>query len=363
MPYVRHRADLNYVMDMVNGELSVGHSFVFGGDMPEVDSPSVGLLGADLGADEGRWRIDRIYTFESWNPDMTAPLDRPGLKIEEGHYIVGVNGVEMTAADDPYRLLDGTAGQQAVLHVNDKPTMEESWTVTVEPASRENALRQRAWVEDNRRRVDELSDGRIAYVWVPNTGQPGVISFNRYLFAQQDKLGAVIDERFNGGGLLDDYMVDLMTRSLRAGLTNEVPGGKPFRLPAGILGPKVLLINERAGSGGDFFPWVFRQQKAGPLIGTRTWGGLVKSSVHYALVDGGALTAPDNAVFDPIKGEWIAENEGVPPDIEVLLDARLAAEGRDPQLERGVQEVLRMLEAAPPVEVVPPAFSEPARRP
>ena len=363
MPYVRHRADLNYVMDMVNGELSVGHSFVFGGDMPDVDSPSVGLLGADLGADQGRWRIDRIYTFESWNPQMTAPLDRPGLKIEEGHYIVGVNGAEMTAADDPYRLLDGTAGQQTVLHVNDKPTMEESWTVTVEPTDSEYRLRQRAWVEDSRRRVGELSGGKIAYVWVPNTSRPGVISFNRYLFAQQDKLGAVIDERFNGGGLLDDYMVDLMTRSLRAGLTNEVPGGVPFRLPAGILGPKVLLINEQAGSGGDFFPWVFRQQNAGPLIGTRTWGGLVKSSVHYPLVDGGALTAPDNAVFDPIEGEWIAENEGVPPDIEVTQDARSVAEGRDPQLERGVQEVLRMLEEAPPVEVVPPAYPTPARRP
>jgi len=363
VPYVRHRADLNYIMDMVNGELSVGHSFVFGGDMPDVDSPSVGLLGADLEAHDGRWRIGRIYTFESWNPEMSAPLDRPGLKIEEGHYLVGVNGVEMTDADDPYRLLDGTAGQQTVLHVNDKPTMEESWTVTVEPTDSEYALRQRAWVEDNRRRVDELSDGKIAYVWVPNTGQPGVISFNRYLFAQQDKLGAVIDERFNGGGLLDDYMVDLMTRTLRAAVTNEAPGGKAFRLPAGILGPKVLLINERAGSGGDFFPWVFRQQKAGPLIGARTWGGLVKSSVHYPLIDGGALTAPDNAVFDPIKGEWIGENEGIPPDIEVILDARSMAEGHDPQLERGVQEVLRLLKDSPPVEVTPPAYSTPTRRP
>jgi tricorn protease len=363
MPWVRHRADLNYVLDQMNGELSVGHSFVFGGDMPDTDRSNVGLLGADLVADKGRWRIDRIYTFESWNPEMNAPLDRPGLKIAEGQFILAVDGEEMTTEDDPYRLLDGTAGRQTVLHVHDEPTMEDAWTVTVEPTDSEYALRQRAWVEDNRRRVEELSEGKIAYVWVPNTGQPGVISFNRYLFAQQDKLGAVIDERFNGGGLLDDYMVDLMTRDLRAAITNEVPGGKPFRLPAGILGPKVLLINERAGSGGDFFPWVFRQQKAGPLIGTRTWGGLVKSSVHYPLVDGGALTAPDNAVFDPVAGEWIGENEGIPPDIEVLLDARSVAEGRDPQLERGVQEVLRLLEASPPVEVAPPDYSTPARRP
>jgi tricorn protease len=360
VPYVRHRNDLNYVIDQVSGEMSVGHSFVFGGDMPDVDRAGVGALGADLAPDGDRWKIDRIYTFESWNPEMKAPLDRPGLKVEVGHYVLAVDGVEMTTADDPYRLLDGTPGRQTVLHLNDEPSMEEAWTVTVEPIGSEGALRQRAWVEDNRRRVDELSNGKLAYVWVPNTGGPGVISFNRYFFAQQDKLGAVIDERFNGGGLLDDYMVDLMTRSLRAAVTNEVPGGKPFRLPAGILGPKVLLINELAGSGGDFFPWVFRQQKAGPLIGTRTWGGLVKSSVHYPMIDGGFLTAPDNAVFDPIKNEWIGENVGIPPDIEVIQDARSVADGRDPQLERGVEELLRMLAKDEPREITPPPFPTPA---
>jgi tricorn protease len=362
VPYVRHRNDLNYIIDQVSGEMSVGHSFVFGGDMPDVDRAGVGALGADLVADGDRWKIDRIYTFESWNPTMRAPLDRPGLKVEVGHYILAVDGVEMTTADDPYRLLDGTAGRQTVLHVNDKPTMEEAWTVTVEPIGYEGSLRQRAWVEDNRRRVDELSDGKLAYVWVPNTGQPGVISFNRYFFAQQDKLGAVIDERFNGGGLLDDYMVDLMTRDLRAAITNEVPGGRPFRLPAGILGPKVLLINELAGSGGDFFPWVFRQQKAGPLIGARTWGGLVKSSVHYPMIDGGALTAPDNAVFDPIEGRWIGENVGIPPDIEVIQDARSVADGGDPQLERGVEELLRMLTEEDSREIAPPPYSTPGKR-
>jgi tricorn protease len=217
-------------------------------------------------------------------------------------------------------------------------------------------------VEDNRRKVDELSKGRLAYIWVPNTGGPGVVSFNRYYFAQQDKAGAVIDERFNGGGLLDDYMVDLMTRRLRAALTNEVPNGASMRLPSGILGPKVLLINEMAGSGGDFFPWAFRQQKAGPLIGARTWGGLVKSSVHYPLIDGGALTAPDNAVFDPINNRWVAENEGVAPDIEVRLDAASAAQGRDPQLERAVQEALRLLDQEPTPKVTPPAFPKPAAK-
>jgi tricorn protease len=232
----------------------------------------------------------------------------------------------------------------------------------VKPISSEDNLRQRAWVEDNRRMVDKLSNGKLAYVWVPNTGGSGFVSFNRYFFAQQDKKGVVIDERFNGGGFLDDYMVDLMNRKLRAAITNEVPNGKPFQLPAGILGPKVLLINELAGSGGDFFPWVFRQQKTGPLIGARTRGGLVKSSVHYLMVDGGGLTAPDNAVFDPINNRWIAENEGIAPDIEVRQDAVSLSKGIDPQLERAVAEALRLVDAQGDIKITPPAFSTPARK-
>jgi tricorn protease len=184
------------------------------------------------------------------------------------------------------------------------------------------------------------------------------VSFNRYFFAQQDKEGAVIDERFNGGGLLDDYMVDLMTRQLRAALTNEVPKGKPMTLPAGILGPKVLLINELAGSGGDFFPWVFRQQNAGKLIGMTTWGGLVKSSTHYALIDGGRVTAPDNAVFDPVNNEWIAENKGVAPDIEVRQDAKSLSNDKDPQLERAVEELLKQLGVKRVIKT--PKFPQPA---
>ena len=359
--HIKHRYDLTYVLDMVNGELSVGHSFVFGGDYPETDPQSVGLLGADLIADNGRWKIGRIYTTENWNPNLSSPLDRPGMNVKSGHYLVGVNGKELRASDDPYQIMDGTRGKQTTLYLNDEPSFEGAWTEVVKPIRSENALRQRAWVEDNRRKVDELSGGRLAYIWVPNTSGGGFVSFNRYFFAQQDKEGAVIDERFNGGGLLDDYMVDLMNRKLRAAITNEVPNGKPFNLPAGILGPKVLLINELAGSGGDFFPWVFRQQQIGPLIGMRTWGGLVKSSVHYSLVDGGALTSPDNAVFDPINDKWIAENIGVAPDIEVRLDAKSLADGRDVQLERAVEEVLKMLELEPKIEVKAPAYPSPAK--
>ncbi len=361
VPYLRHRADLNYVLDQVNGELSVGHSFVSGGDFPDTETNTIGLLGADLVAEKGRWKISRIYTTETWNPGLSSPLDRPGIKVQAGYYLVGINGKELTADQDPFQMLDGTAGIQTVLHLNDKPAFEGAWKEIVEPIRNETSLRQRVWVEDNRRVVDSLSGGKLGYVWIPNTGGPGFVSFNRYFFAQQDKQGAVIDERFNGGGLLDDYMVDLMTRSLRAAATNEVPNGEPFRLPAGILGPKVLLINEMAGSGGDFFPWVFRHQNAGPLIGASTWGGLVKSSVHYLLVDGGRVTAPDNAIFDPNKGEWIGENKGIAPDIEVRQDALSLSKGLDPQLQRAVKEVLLMLEKQGEIKVTPPPFPTPAR--
>ncbi len=359
IPFVKHRADLNYILDQVNGELSVGHSFVGGGDFPTIDRAKGGLLGADFTARQGKWQIKRIYTSESWNPGLNGPLDQPGMNIKAGHYLVGINNQEITDKDNIYKYLDGTTGKQTTLHINSKPSFEGAWKEIVKPIRSENSLRQRTWVEDNRRMVDKLSGGRLGYVWVPNTGGPGFVSFNRYYFAQQDKEGAVIDERFNGGGLLDDYMVDLMTRKPRAALTNEVPNGKPMGLPAGIMGPKVLLINELAGSGGDFFPWVFRQQKAGLLIGATTWGGLVKSSTHYRLIDGGSLTAPDNAVFDPATNTWVAENKGVAPDIAVRQDAKSLEKGIDPQLERAVKELLSQLKGKK--DITPPKFSRPTK--
>ena len=363
IPHVRHRADLTYILDQVGGELSVGHSFVGGGDLPQVDSTRTGLLGADLVPDGDRWRIQRIYTGESWNPELRAPLDAPGLRLRNGLYILEVNGADLRASDNPWRLLDGTAERQTVLRINERPALEGSWTVTVVPVRSEAGLRTRAWVEDNRRKVDSLSGGKLAYVWVPNTGGAGQASFNRYFFAQQDKPAAVIDERFNGGGLLDDYMVDYMGRQPIGGVSNDVPGGVHYPLPmAGILGPKVLLVNELAGSGGDYFPWAFRQLKVGPLIGTRTWGGLVAASVPYPLVDGGTITAPSSAVFT-LNGEWPAEGEGIPPDLEVLLDAKSVAAGRDPQLERGVAEALKLLAQSPQKPLALPAWSKRARRP
>ena len=230
------------------------------------------------------------------------------------------------------------------------------------PVRDETALRQHAWIEDNRRRVDELSHGRLAYVWLPNTAGPGFRSFNRYFFSQQDREGAVVDERFNGGGALDDYYVDMMGRKLIAGITNDAASGGSFRVPsAGVLGPKVLLVNERAGSGGDYFPWAFRQLKLGPLVGARTWGGLVAACSPYDLVDGGYITSPCSAVFS--GDHWVAENEGVPPDIDVYYDARAWAAGRDPQLERAVAEAMKLLETEGVKMPQHPPFPVKARRP
>ncbi|HET7617989.1 MAG TPA: PDZ domain-containing protein, partial [Vicinamibacterales bacterium] len=279
LPYVRHRADLNYLLDNMGAEIAIGHSYVRGGDMPDVPPVLGGLLGADFTIEQGRYRIARIYDAESWNPDLRAPLAAPGVAVSTGDYIVAINGVELRAPDNIYRLLDGTANQQTVLSVNDRPSMDGARQVTVVPIANEQGLRTRAWVESNRRLVEKLSDGRLAYVYLPNTGQPGYTSFNRYYFAQQDKQGAIIDERFNGGGSAADYIVDVLGRDFD-GYFNNVAGDRyPFTSPsAGIWGPKVMIVNEMAGSGGDLMPYMFKRRKLGLLVGKRTWGGLVHTA-------------------------------------------------------------------------------------
>ena len=342
--HIRHRADLNHLLDILGGETAIGHSFVFGGDNPDVERVPVGLLGADLEAAEGRYRIARIYRGESWNPELRAPLSGPGIDVAEGDYLLAVNGVGLTAADNPFSLFDQTADRQTVLTLNAEPSMDGARQVTVVPVGSDSALRQREWVDANRRKVDELSGGRLAYVWLPNTARSGYTSFNRYYFAQQDKQGAVIDERWNGGGSAADYMVDLMARPLMGYFNNPLGDRKPFTLPgAGLWGPKVMIINDAAGSGGDLLPYMFRLREIGPLVGTRTWGGLVGIWDVPQLIDGGFITAPRGGFFD-LDGEWKVENEGVAPDIEVeQLPAEVAA-GRDPQLEKAVEVALELLE-------------------
>ena len=224
---VGHRSDLTHLLDILGGELSVGHSFTGGGDTPEIPRVSIGLLGADLVPDNGRYRIAHIYTGENWNPDLRAPLSEPGVKVSEGDYLLEVNGVELKVPTEPYSLFEGTAGRQTVIRVNSKPVMEGSRLVTVVPVENEIALRSRAWVERNRRLVDSLSGGKLAYVWIPNTADDGFIYFNRYYFAQQDRLGAVVDERFNEGGYIADYVVDLLARKLRGYFNNPVADHYP----------------------------------------------------------------------------------------------------------------------------------------
>ena len=362
LPHALHRADLNYLLDMMGAEIAIGHSYVRGGDLPEVPGTRGGLLGADLAIENGRHRITRVYDGESWNPELRAPLAAPGVTVAVGDYVVSVNGVELGAGDNLDRLLDGTANRQTVLGVNAQPALAGARQVTVVPVPSDQGLRTRAWVEGNRRLVDKLSGGQLAYVYVPNTGQPGYVSFNRYYFAQQDKAGAVIDERYNGGGSAADYIIDVLGRDFD-GYFNNVAGDRmPFTSPqAGIWGPKVMIINEMAGSGGDLMPYMFRRRKIGPLVGTRTWGGLVHTADTPPFVDGGTMIAPRGGFFTR-DGKWAIENEGVAPDIEVENWPRDVIAGGDPQLERAVQEALRLLKASPPnrrtTEPAPPTWGK-----
>jgi tricorn protease len=306
-----------------------------------------GLLGADFVVENGRYKIARIYDNESWNPDLRAPLSAPGVDVAVGDFILAINGIELRAPDNIYRLLDGTANRQTVLSVNSKPVTEGARQVTVVPTATEQALRTRAWVEHNRRLVDKLSNGQLAYVYVPNTGQGGYESFNRYYFAQQDKKGAVVDERYNGGGSAADYIVDILGRDYD-GYFNNVAGDRmPFTSPsAGIWGPKVMIINEMAGSGGDLMPYMFKRRKIGPLIGKRTWGGLVHTADTPPFIDGGSMIAPRGGFFTR-DGKWAVENEGVAPDIDVENWPKDVVAGKDPQLERAVEEALKLLKAQP----------------
>ena len=357
LPHVRHRADLNYLLDTMGAEIAIGHSYVRGGDIPAVPNSNAGLLGADFKIANGRYQISKIYDTESWNPELRAPLAVPGANVATGDYILAINGVELRAPDSIYRLLDGTAEHQTVLTINNQPTLDGSHQVTIVPVANEQGLRTRAWVEGNRRKVDQLSGGKLAYVYIPNTGQPGYTSFNRYYFAQQDKEGAVIDERYNGGGSAADYIIDVLQREFD-GYFNNVAGDRyPFTSPsAGIWGAKVMIINEMAGSGGDLMPWMFHHRKIGTLVGKRTWGGLVHTADSPTFIDGGSMIAPRGGFFTK-EGKWAVENEGQAPDIDVENWPKEVIAGHDPQLERAVTEALRMLKEKPVTRMTtePPA--------
>ena len=342
LPYVGHRSDLGYLIALTGGELTVGHSYLTGpGDEPEEQPENVGLLGADFAVENGRYRITHIYTGENWNPELRAPLSAPGIQVADGDYLLEVNGRAVTPPANLYSFFQGTAGHQTTLRVGKSPNGDGSRLVTVVPIANEDGLRTRAWIEENRRKVDQLSGGKLAYVWLPNTAGPGYAAFTRYFYAQQDREGAIIDERYNHGGMVADYIVNELDRkpmgffATRDGRTSTSP-------MAGIYGPKVMLINESAGSGGDALPYYFHLRQIGPLVGTRTWGGLVGTLGTPPTIDGGGITAPSLAFYD-LQGKWAVENEGIAPDIEVEYTPADVIKGHDPQLERAVQEGLALL--------------------
>jgi tricorn protease len=354
LAYVGHRADLGYLIAMVGGELTVGHSYLLGsGDEPDDAHVSVGLLGADFTIENGRYRLRRIYTGENWNPELRAPLSAPGIQVSQGDYLLEVNGRPLLPPTNVYSLFEGTAGHQVQIRVNKTPSLEGSRLISVVPIASEDALRTRAWVEENRRTVDKLSGGKLAYVWLPNTGGAGYNSFTRYYYAQQDRDGAIIDERYNHGGMVADYIVNELDRKLM-GYFAQRDGATSTSPTAGIYGPKVMIINESAGSGGDALPFYFKLRKIGPLVGTRTWGGLVGTLGIPQTIDGGGITAPSLAFYN-LQGKWDVENIGVAPDIEVENTPAQSIHGHDAQLERAVQEGLKLLEQNPVKRVPRPA--------
>jgi tricorn protease len=356
-PYLENvgsRYDFSYLLAEMLGELTVGHMFIRTPPEPPAEQGKVGLLGAEYTVENGRYRFSKIYEGENWNPQLRAPLTQPGVNVQEGEYLLAVNGRELRGTDEIFELFEGTADKSTVLKVGPTADGKGAHTVTVVPIETEAALRNRAWIEGNLHKVDKLSGGKLAYVYLPDTGFGGYTSFNRYFFAQVGREGAVIDERFNGGGSAADYVIDYLRRPLQNyWMTRE---GHDFTTPVGaIFGPKAMITNMYAGSGGDALPWYFRDAKLGPIVGTRTWGGLVGIYDYPALMDGGGVTAPRVAFYNR-TGDWDVENHGVAPDYEVEITPKDWASGHDPQLEKAVALVMDSLKKNPLPVAKHPAF-------
>jgi tricorn protease len=347
-PYLENigsRDDLNYLLAEMLGEMTVGHLRVTGGDQPAVTHIQTGLLGADYKIENGRYRFDRVYDGENWNPQLRAPLTQPGINVAAGDYLLAVNGRELRASDNVYSFFEATAEKSVVLKVGPDASGAGSREVTVVPLGTETGLRNLAWIEDNHRKVDRMTNGRVAYVYMPDTGFGGLTNFNRYFFAQVGKEAVIVDERFNGGGALATDIIEYLKRPLmslaatRDGMDEQQPQGA-------IFGPKVMIVNEFAGSGGDAMPWYFKRAGLGKLVGKRTWGGLVGRAGAPPLMDGGVVTAPASGIWNP-NGQWEVENRGIAPDIEVEHDPELVRQGRDPQLEKAVEVVMEELKRQP----------------
>jgi tricorn protease len=351
---VSTRNDLNYLFTEMLGNLTLGHVFIRGGDHPEPPKVKVGLLGADYTIENGRYRFLKIYNGENWNPELRAPLTQPGVNVTAGEYLLAVNGRDLRGSDEVFSFFQETAGKQVVLKIGADASGAGARDVTVVPVDDEFKLRNLDWIESNRRKVDQMTGGRVAYVQLPDTANGGYTNFNRYFFAQIGKEAAILDERFNHGGYIADYIIDYLRRPLTSLMTTRE--GHGFASPAGaIYGPKVMIVNEFAGSGGDAMPWYFRRAGIGLLIGVRTWGGLVGIYDYPQLIDGGSVTAPRIAIYG-LKGDWEVENRGITPDIEVEMDPAAVRQGHDPQLEKAVEVILEEIKKNPLPEYKKPDY-------
>ena len=355
LPDLAIRSDLNRVLQWMSSELSVGHHNVGGGDGPPTrDAVPGGLLGADYSIENGRYRFKKVYGGLNWNPQLRSPLTEPGVNVREGEYLLAVRGKDVRSSANVYSFFENTSGKIVELTVGPNADGTGSRTVSVVPIANESALRNRDWVERNLKKVDQATKGRVAYVYVPNTAAQGHAYFKRYFFPQTHKDAVIIDERFNGGGQVADYYIDLLRRPLISYWAMRY--GEDLKTPtASIQGPKVMIIDETAGSGGDLLPWMFKKFGLGPLVGQRTWGGLVGTLGFPVLMDGGSITAPNLAIWTPEDG-WTVENEGVAPDIEVEQTPADVISGRDPQLEKAIEVALQALQKSPPVDPKRPAY-------
>ncbi len=349
LPYLNHRFDLDYIFGEMIAETNTGHAYVDYGDFERADRMQTGLLGAELTADRqnGRYVISKIYQGENWDNARRSPLTMQGIDIREGEFLLSIDGHDVTISDNPYRFLENRVNISTQIVVNDRPSYQGARTYTIRPIASETELKHLDWVNTRRAMVEELSGGRIGYIYVPNTSTDGNRELFRGMYAYHHKDALIIDERFNGGGFIPDRMVELLSREThakwyRAGLEY------PMRTP-GVAhdGPKAMLINQFSSSGGDAFPYFFRQKNLGTIIGTRTWGGLVGMTGNARLKDGGYIGVPRFGIYNE-EGEWIIEGIGVYPDIEVVDEPHKLARGEDPSLEKAVEILLRELEANPP---------------
>jgi tricorn protease len=355
LPSLASRDDFTFLTREMIGYLEVGHLWVAG--PPETPFPqrvNIGLLGADYTAENGHWRFTKIYNGENWNPDLRAPLTQPGVDVKAGEYLFAVNGRPVTTDREVYAFFEETAGKQTTIRVGPSPDGSDARDVTVVPLASETNLRKLAWIEHNRHLVDRLSGGRLAYVYMPDTAFGGFTNFNRYFFSQVDKQGVILDERYNHGGQIADYVIDLLSRHEHA-IIKSRDGASYLDPPLAIYGPKVMVINEYAGSGGDAMPWLFKKAGLGPLVGVRTWGGLVGIGGYPRLMDGGDVMAPRIAIGG-LNGHWEVEGHGVSPNIEVQQDPKLVREGHDPQLEAAVETAMRLLREHPLLHYQPPPY-------